>query len=172
MIIVGLAVLLLKSLELSGVEQAVNDLLGSRVCQANIRCEEHDLVSLVLVRISVSITQLPLVLLLIAIDGKIRRPAVVNKTLEVVVVEDTLLLRRRPVTIVATVLDLGRADGVSTRDGSGQSPGEFLTSINVLNKDLLETIFAGTLTLTGVLGIGHAAISELTLLSSRATESE
>lgn len=70
-------------------------------------------------------------------------PAACNNILEVVIVEDGLVLRVTPETIIAGVLRFGVAERVRTRQGSYQTPSmEFanVLVINVLNENFLEVI--------------------------------
>ena len=116
------------------------------------------------------IDQLPLIFAAVATNAKLGAPSSSNQSMVVIVVENALVGSIRPMTIVARVGRGSASDGVSARDGSGEGPRIFATSVDVLNEDLLETVLTGRLVaVAAMLWVGHALSVPVALKHGGAT---
>ena len=102
----------------------------------------------------------PLVLALLAVNGDFGTPALQHQRPEVVVVEEALVLDVTPVAVVAGELFVGATDRMRSTNGCYQGPCILSTSIDVVNEDLFETIFAIS-AVAPVLRIRHPALIPL-----------
>lgn len=133
------------------------------VSEAEVTVEHH----LEVRRVLSLVDSLPLVLGRVATDSEARTPALEQQGLVEVVVEDALVGGITPVALVATVLLLGRAEGMSTGQSSNVSPnhaGVLDVSEEVATEDISEIVAA-------LLGIRHEA-SGGALVGGNATELE
>ena len=85
---------------------------------------------------------LPLVLARVAFNGDFGTPALQHQRPVVVVVEDALVFDVTPVAIVAGELFVGTTHGMRSTDGCYHGPSITSARIDVVNEDLLETLFA------------------------------
>jgi len=116
------------------------------------------------------IDEFPLIFAAVATNAKLGGPSSSNHSMIVVVVENALVGRISPVTIIARVGWGGASDGVGARDSSCEGPRIFATSIDVFNEDLLKTIFTSSFVAgAAMLRVGHALSVPVAGLHSGAT---
>jgi len=104
----------------------------------------------------------PLILFLVSTNCKFRPPSFSYDWNVVVIIEDTSTCRVRPKAIVSWKFLMGSSNGVSTTYCSCQGPRKFIISKDIVNKDLLDSIFTRALSFTWILRIWHSTFVPMT----------